>query len=62
MSNKKVNTYRLEMVIFTNFKGTHEEAQDKLQEDVEGFESGDAGYFSDNYSIEDPYLDKYEEK
>jgi hypothetical protein len=45
----EVETYRLEMTIFTNFNGTEEEARAKLEEDLDGFESGDAGWFGDNY-------------
>ena len=51
-----IKTYRLEMLIVTNFQGTLEEAQDKLQDDATGFEQGDAGWFSENYIPEDPYL------
>jgi hypothetical protein len=46
-------TYKLEITIFTNFKGTEEEAIAKLEEDLNGFKSGDAGWFSDNYMPSD---------
>ena len=51
-------TYRLEMIIFRNFKGTKDEALDELQGDVEAFENGDAGWFSENYMPESPLVDK----
>ena len=50
--------HRLEMIIFRNFKGTKDEALDELQEDVEAFENGDAGWFSENYMPESPLVDK----
>ena len=51
-------TYRLEMIISRNFNGTKDEALDELQEDVDAFENGDAGWFSDNYMPESPLVDK----
>ena len=54
-------TYRLEMVIFTNFQGTLEEAKDKMQDDMQGFEQGDAGWYSENYMPEAPSIDKLDE-
>jgi hypothetical protein len=53
-------TYRLEMIIFRNFNGTKEEAQDELQQDADGFETGEYGWISENYMAEDPYLIKLE--
>ena len=50
--------HRLEMIIFRNFKGTKDEALDELQGDVEAFENGDAGWFSENYMPESPLVDK----
>jgi len=58
MKYKVEGTYRLEMIIFRNFKGTKDEALDELQEDVEAFENGDAGWFSENYMPESPLVDK----
>ena len=55
---KEKGTYRLEMIIFRNFKGTKDEALDELQGDVEAFENGDAGWFSENYMPESPLVDK----
>ena len=56
--DKVEGTYRLEMIIFRNFNGTKDEALDELQGDVEAFENGDAGWFSDNYMPESPLVDK----
>ncbi len=53
-------TYRLEMIIFRNFNGTKEEAQDELQQDSDGFERNEYGWVSENYMAEDPYLIKLE--
>ena len=58
MKYKVEGTYRLEMIIFRNFKGTKDEALDELQGDVEAFENGDAGWFSENYMPESPLVDK----
>ena len=58
MKYKEKGTYRLEMIIFRNFKGTKDEALDELQGDVEAFENGDAGWFSENYMPESPLVDK----
>ena len=58
MKYKVEGTYRLEMIIFRNFKGTKDEALDELQEDVEAFENGDAWWFSENYMPESPLVDK----
>jgi len=55
---KEKGTYRLEMIIFRNFKGTKDEALDELQGDVESFENGNAGWFSENYMPESPLLDE----
>ena len=43
MKYKVEGTYRLEMIIFRNFKGTKDEALDELQGDVEAFENGKIG-------------------
>ena len=53
-------TYRLEMIIFRNFNGTKEEAQDELQQDADGFEYDEYGWISENYMAEAPYLIKLE--
>ena len=58
MKYKGDGTYRLEMIIFRNFKGTKEEALAELQGDVESFENGDAWWFSENYMPESPLVDK----
>ena len=58
MKYKGEGTYRLEMIIFRNFKGTKDEALDELQGDVESFENGDAWWFSENYMPESPLVDK----
>ena len=58
MKYKVEGTYRLEMIIFRNFKGTKDEALDELQGDVEAFENGNAGWFSENYMPESPLVDK----
>jgi len=58
MKYKEKGTYRLEMIIFRNFKGTKDEALDELQGDVEAFENGNAGWFSENYMPESPLVDK----
>ena len=55
---KEKGTYRLEMIIFRNFKGTKDEALDELQGDVDAFENGNAGWFSENYMPESPLVDK----
>jgi len=56
MKYKEKGTYRLEMIIFRNFKGTKDEALDELQGDVEAFENGNAGWFSENYMPESPLV------
>jgi len=58
MKYKVEGTYRLEMIIFRNFKGTKDEALDELQGDVDAFENGNAGWFSENYMPESPLVDK----
>jgi len=58
MKYKEKGTYRLEMIIFRNFKGTKDEALDELQGDVEAFENGNAGWFSENYMPESPLSDE----
>ena len=55
---KEKGTYRLEMILFRNFNGTKDEALDELQGDVEDFENGNAGWFSENYMPESPLVDK----
>jgi hypothetical protein len=57
-ADEEVEAYRLEMTIFTNFKGTEEEAKAKLEEDLDAFESGQAGWFSDNYMPTDQRFTK----
>ena len=58
MKYKVEGTYRLEMIIFRNFKGTKDEALDELQGDVEAFENGNAGWVSENYMPESPLSDE----
>ena len=58
MKYKEKGTYRLEMIIFRNFKGTKDEALDELQGDVEAFENGNAGWVSENYMPESPLSDE----
>ena len=58
MKYKEKGTYRLEMIIFRNFKGTKDEALDELQGDVGAFENGNAGWFSENYMPESPLSDE----
>jgi hypothetical protein len=60
IEEEEQETYRLEMIIFRNFNGTKEEAQDELQQDSDGFERNEYGWVSENYMAEDPYLIKLE--